>query len=485
MNPTRPLKLAELNFTNRLKNACPHVFVRVACTPLLNPVLLHLNNDLLDRLNIDPYEKEKSSFLRFINGDLDFDGLFFGASVYSGHQFGYYVPRLGDGRAITLAEIKNNNDEYFELQLKGSGLTPYSRMGDGKAVVRSSIREYLGSAHLKALSIPTTEALTIIHGSDDVYRESVEKSAIVFRVAESFLRFGHFQYFFHTDQKEELKSLIDFTIATYFKNYTDHPNSYLLFFQDVVKKTAKLFAGWQSVGFCHGVLNTDNTSILGLTIDYGPFGFIDHFDLNHICNHSDHEGRYSFGNQPEIGMWNLEQLCIALQDYIPEADLKRTLDTYPQIFHVEYRRLLKNKLGLEKIIDGDEEFLRKLLGMLVATKIDYTQFFRALSHYQLTQSMPFLKSLELSEFLKIYDERIKFELTSKEDRASRMLAVNPKFVLRNYLAQMAIETYLTDPKVLENLFLVLTHPFDEWEQFEEWSAPASTQYKNLSVSCSS
>jgi uncharacterized protein YdiU (UPF0061 family) len=485
MNKNLPLKLADLKFTNRLRESCPHLFVKVESTPLENPVLLHTNLDLLNRLGIDPYEKEKSSFVRFLNGDLDFEGLFFGASYYSGHQFGYYVPRLGDGRALMLGEIENEKGEHYELQLKGSGLTPFSRMGDGKAVVRSSIREYLASAHLKALQVPTTEALAIIHGSDDVYRETVERSAIVLRVAESFLRFGHFQYYAHTKQNEELKKLVEFTIGTYFSDYADHMNRHVLFYQEVVKRTAKLFAKWQAIGFCHGVLNTDNTSILGLTIDYGPYGFIDHFDLDHICNHSDHEGRYSFGNQPSIGMWNLEQLGIALRDFISEEDMKRTLDTYPQIFHIEYRRLLREKLVIVKMRESDEDFMRTLLNMLVRTKMDYTEFFRALSHYQTSNTLPFEMKKELEDFLRLYKERLSFEDTTAEERKAMMLAANPKFILRNYLAQMAIEDYSTNPKMLDDLFNVLTHPYEEWPEFEGWSKPAPVQYKNLSVSCSS
>jgi uncharacterized protein YdiU (UPF0061 family) len=485
MNTKPLLKLADLNFSNRLKQVCPHLFVEVKSTPLKNPMLLHTNLDLLTRLELDPRELEKPSFTRFLNGDLDFEGLIFSSTYYSGHQFGYYVPRLGDGRAIMLGEVENSKGEHFELQLKGAGLTPFSRMGDGKAVVRSSIREYLASAHLKALNIPTTEALAIIYGSDDVYREEVEKAAIVLRVSESFLRFGHFQYFANTNQDSELKKLVDFTIENYFSEFADHPNRYVLFFQSVVKKTAKLFAGWQSVGFAHGVLNTDNMSILGLTIDYGPFGFIDHFDLDHICNHSDHEGRYSFGNQPPIGMWNLEQLGMGLKDFIKEEDLKRTLDTYPQIFHVEYRQLLKNKLGLYKSLASDEDFLKKTLNMLVSTKLDYTQFFRELSHYQTSKTLSFASSPELTEFLIQYEVRLSLEETSSLDRKNKMLATNPKFILRNYLAQIAIENYDHNPQTLANIFEVLSHPFLEWSEFDEWSRPAPIKYKNLSVSCSS
>ena len=483
--PVSLIKLAELNFTNRLSLQCPYIFLKVKATPLQNPDLLHTNIEVLKRLEIDPRELKKNSFINFVNGDLDFEGLLFCSSYYSGHQFGHYVPHLGDGRAIMLGEVRSKEGIYYELQLKGAGATPFSRMGDGKAVVRSSIREYLASAHLKALNIPTTEALAIICGDDDVYREEIEKSAIVLRTSESFLRFGHFQYYAHNAQNKELEALLNFTIDNYFTEISEHPNRYVLFYQTVVKKTAKLFASWQSIGFCHGVLNTDNMSILGLTIDYGPYGFIDHFDLDHICNHSDHEGRYSLGNQPPIGMWNLEQLGKALEGFINKDDLTRTLETYPKIFHFEYRKKLKNKLGLNQINSSDDELIKKMLNMLVVTKIDYTHFFRELSHYQTTKKLSFDQSIELRLFLLDYDARILLEETSAFNRQENMLKTNPKFILRNYLAQMAIENFKKDPKIMANLFEVLTHPFDEWPEFEEWSESTPSKYKNFSVSCSS
>lgn len=485
MNTKQLLKLADLNFTNRLYKSCPHLFLKVKSTPVAHPRLLHTNGDLLRRLEIDPYEMEKASFVRFINGDLEFDGLFFGSSFYSGHQFGVYVPRLGDGRAIMLAELETSYGAHFELQLKGAGLTPFSRMGDGRAVVRSSIREYLASAHLKAMSIPTTEALAIITGQDDVYRETVEKSAVVMRVSESFIRFGHFEYYAHTGQKAELGKLIHFVIETYFPHLAEQENRIVLFYQEVVKRTALLFAKWQAAGFCHGVLNTDNMSILGLTIDYGPYGFIDQFDLDFVCNHSDHEGRYSYGNQPSIGMWNLERLGAALRDFLSEEDLKRTLDSYPQIFHFEYRRLLRDKLGLLQIEEKDEELMRSLFHMLIKTGIDYTNFFRALCHYQTTKTLPFAENADLQSFLAHYEERLARESTTAEERREQMLASNPKFILRNWLAQVAIDHYEKDPSVLARLFEVLTSPFDEHSDREGWALPAPPEYKNLCVSCSS
>lgn len=476
-------KLADLTFSNRLYKTAPFLFARVTPRPLTAPKIIHINNRILNELEIDSNQLTNPSFLRFINGDLDFEGLFFGASFYSGHQFGHYVPRLGDGRAVMLGEVQSSENKFFELQLKGSGLTPFSRMGDGRAVVRSSIREYLASAHLKALGIPTTEALSLISGEDDIYRETIEKSAMVMRVAESFLRFGHFQYYAHTNQTEELKDLVNFVVDNYFINFKDHPNSNVLFYQEVVKRTAKLFARWQAVGFCHGVLNTDNISILGLTLDYGPFGFIEDFDQDYICNHSDHEGRYSLGNQPGIGMWNLEMLGEALASVISVEDRKRTLDTYPQIFFIEYRRLLLEKCGLSKQFEDDENLLKSLLNMLVVTKIDYTQFFRALSHYEKGTKVlnNIVASSDLENWLFEYDQRLEKEEVEQPERHKKMLGVNPKFILRNYVAQIAID----NPELISEMFEVLTHPFDEWNDREEWAGPAPVKYRNLSVSCSS
>ncbi|MBY0416154.1 MAG: protein adenylyltransferase SelO family protein, partial [Bdellovibrionales bacterium] len=317
----------------------------------------------------------------------------------------------------------------------------------------------------------------------DVYREEVEKEAIVLRVAESFLRFGHFQYYAHSEQNDVVKDLCDFVIENYYPDFKDRPNAYVLLFQEVTKRTAKLFSYWQSVGFCHGVLNTDNMSILGLTLDYGPYGFIDNFDQDFICNHSDHEGRYSLGNQPSIGLWNLQALAEAINPLLTEEEKKRTLETYPQIFFVHYRKLLLDKCGLYTNQLEDEDFLRGTLNMLVFTKLDYTNFFRALSRYNhKSGKIPNIEDSEsLKTWLTSYDERLGLESVSESERHIRMLEVNPKFVLRNYVAQIAID----DPKLVPIIFDILTHPFDEWNEYEEWSRPAPKKYKNLTVSCSS
>lgn len=480
-------KLANLNYTNRSYERLPFLFYDVKPTPLISPRLIHLNQQLVQDLELDIAQTQTPSFLRFLNGDLEFEGIRYTASIYSGHQFGAYNPQLGDGRAILLGEVKVGEGLFYEWQLKGAGLTPFSRMGDGKAVYRSSVREYLASAHLKALGVPTTEALALIKGEDDVQRERVEKAAIVLRTAESFLRFGHYEFLYHQKRYEELNELVDFTIASYYPTYQDHPNKYVLFYQEVIKKTARLFAQWQSIGFCHGVLNTDNTSILGLTIDYGPYGFIENFDQDFICNSSDYEGRYSLGNQPGIGMWNLEKLGIALSPLISLEDKQRTLESSPAIFLFEYRKFLLEKLGLYKWSAEDEKLLKEMLNMLVETRIDYTSFFRRLSSYcQGSLNSSLFDSLgeghpRFSEWLTAYDQRLKLEEVGEEDRQEKMRMVNPKFILRNYLAQMAIES----EEVLNDLYQVLSNPYEEWEAFSSWAKPTPESLRRVKVSCSS
>lgn len=475
-------KVTSFNFTNRLYKQVEEIFVPTKTTPLKNPRIIHINDELRAVLEIDKAHLEAPSFLRFINGDLEFEGELSVASVYSGHQFGHYVEQLGDGRAISLGEIKTDRGEHFELQLKGSGKTPFSRMGDGKAVYRSSVREYLASAHLEALNIPTTKALSLIKGEDDVYREEVEKAAIVLRVSESFLRFGHLEFLYHNHHFEILDRLINFCIESYFTEFKDHPNRYVLYFQDIVRKTAKLFAKWQSVGFCHGVLNTDNTSILGLTIDYGPYGFIDAFDQDFICNTSDYQGRYSLGNQPGIGMWNLSKIADIFSRYSDKENVQKILETYPAIFLYEYRKELLEKCGLYKMDLADEELLKSMLNMLVATGIDYTQFFRSLSRYEKsTLTLSDFSQAEIKEWLVQYDQRLTIEELEESQRHERMLNKNPKYILRNYVAQKAIE----DEHFLGQIFEVLTHPYEEWPEFDEYAKPAKGVYKSLRVSCSS
>ena len=268
-------------------------------TPLPNPSWVIASKDLAKDIGLNPEFTQDIESLNILSGNFVPNNLKSYSSVYSGHQFGVWAGQLGDGRAISFGHL-NLDDQKWEIQLKGAGPTPYSRMGDGRAVLRSSIREFLCSEAMFNLGIPTTRALAITSSPKQVVRETVETAAVVTRVAPSFIRFGHFEHFAANGLHEQLQTLTNYVISQFYPDLQDKEEPYLALFEEVLNRSARLVASWQSVGFCHGVLNTDNMSIIGLTLDYGPFGFLDRFDLNHICNHTDSQGRYSYANQPTI-----------------------------------------------------------------------------------------------------------------------------------------------------------------------------------------
>ena len=290
-------------------------------TPLPDPYPIAFNPEVAALLGLDPSEAERPEFLRLASGNARFGPVPSYATVYAGHQFGTYVTQLGDGRAFGLGEILGPGGARYEWQLKGAGLTAFSRFGDGRAVLRSTIREYLASEALHHLGIPTTRALAITGSAFPVMRETVETAAVLSRIAPSHIRFGSFEYFHYRRMHAELKILVDYTIANFYPQFAEapEPERYALFLREVVERTARLVAQWQAVGFAHGVLNTDNMSILGLTLDYGPYGFVETFDPGFICNHSDEMGRYAFGRQPAIGLWNCRALAHALESLVDEA----------------------------------------------------------------------------------------------------------------------------------------------------------------------
>lgn len=472
-----------MNFENTFQTLPPFLYERVKPTPLTNPRLIHVSH-LKGDLGISLNEGE---LVKWLNGETSLPGEQRIAGRYAGHQFGVWAGQLGDGRAISLGELMTAKGRQ-EIQTKGSGLTPFSRMGDGKAVIRSSVREYLCSEAMAGLGIPTTRVLALITGEDPVYRESVERSALVARVFPSNLRFGHFELCFHFQKDEELKALAEYTRATFFP---DLSLSEML--REIVHRTAKLMAQWQNVGFCHGVMNTDNMSVLGLTIDYGPFGFMEDTVLNYVCNHSDHQGRYAYNQQPSIGMWNLERLMVCFMKLIPKEELQAILNEYPGQFEKEYLRLSRQKLGLK--LEGPDDY-RLLIGCLQAlnhTSMDYTFFFRQLSQYQ-KGDVKSLKSIwdyyghrqEVIEWLGKYDERLSLENISFEERNREMKKSNPKYVLKNYIAQEIIADVEAGNSQKLNAWLeVLYHPFDEHEALEEYSRPTPPEHKNYQVSCSS
>jgi serine/tyrosine/threonine adenylyltransferase len=414
------------------------------------------------------------------------------ASVYSGHQFGVWAGQLGDGRALMLGEI-DTPAGAMEVQLKGSGLTPYSRMGDGRAVLRSSIREFLGSEAMHGLGIPTTRALAVIGSALPVRRETIETAAVVTRVAPSFLRFGHFEHFTHTaSDLEALRRLLDATIARYFPELQGAAEPAAAMLGEVALRTARLMAQWQAVGFCHGVMNTDNMSLLGLTIDYGPFGFLDAFDPGHICNHSDDQGRYAYARQPGVAYWNLHALAQAL---LPAVDgpaeaagelLLAALEPYKPEYARSMLAALRAKLGLASEHDDDPVLIDDLLHLMAADHADFTIAFRRLAGPGSAARDVFVDREAFDAWALRYSARLGSENSDDADRARRMNRVNPKFVLRNHLAQTAIErAQQGDFSEVQRLLQVLERPFDEQPEHAVYADHPPAWAHQIEVSCSS
>lgn len=463
-----------VTFDNTFRTLPKFLYEDVKPTPIAGAKLMHLSK-IKEEIGLDLSPEE---IAKWLNSEKHLEGEQRISTRYAGHQFGVWAGQLGDGRAISLGEIVNNNTRY-EIQTKGSGLTPFSRMGDGKAVIRSSVREYLCSEAMKGLGIPTTRVLALLTGQDAVYRETVERSALVARVFPTNIRFGHFEMCFHSKKEEELKALVEYTRKYFFNNMSIED-----MLKEVVKRTAHLMANWQNVGFCHGVMNTDNMSILGLTIDYGPYGFMEDTILNYVCNHSDHQGRYAYNNQPQIGMWNLERLIVCFLNIVPREKLEEILNEYPHHFEAEYLRLSRLKMGLQTEDAEDYKLLVEALQMMNTLAIDYTYFWRQLAYNLKGVYEYYGQRAELIEWHNKYRERLKKEDTS--NLKERLLEVNPKYVLKNYIAQEVIFEVEDDKdEKLKSWLNVLYSPFDEHPEFEKYSMPTPSEHKNYEVSCSS
>ncbi|MBA4178454.1 MAG: YdiU family protein [Leptothrix sp. (in: Bacteria)] len=417
------------------------------------------------------------------------------ASAYSGHQFGVWAGQLGDGRALLLGEVDTPQGP-MELQLKGSGLTPYSRMGDGRAVLRSSIREYLCSEAMHGLGLPTTRALALVGSPQAVRRETVETAAVVTRVAPSFLRFGHFEHFTHTAQDTAaLRTLADATIAAFYPEARDAAEPYAALLEAVTRRTAALLAQWQAVGFCHGVMNTDNMSILGLTIDYGPFGFLDAFDPGHVCNHSDHQGRYAWARQPNVALWNLHALAQALLPLM--GDDTETALAALQAYHTAYPEAMlaawRAKLGLAATREGDRELADDLLKLMAQDRADFSITLRRLAGFSTApraDNAPvrdlFIDRPAFDAWAARYAERLAAEHSVDAERAARMNAVNPKYVLRNHLAEGAIARAREgDFSEVQRLHALLQRPYDEQPANEADAGFPPDWAAQLEISCSS
>ena len=486
--------LENLAFDNRYGRLPPGFYARLAPTPLSDPYLVSFNEDAAWLIDLDPAEAQRAAFVAAMAGNAPLPGADPLAMLYSGHQFGHYVPQLGDGRALLLGEVVNGRDERWTLQLKGAGRTAYSRGADGRAVLRSTIREYLCSEAMHGLGIPTTRALCIVGADEPVIRETVETAAVLLRLAPSHVRFGSFEVFYYRKQHDHLKLLADHVIGEYFPGFANAPDPYYRFLVEVVERTARLIARWQAVGFAHGVMNTDNMSVLGITLDYGPFGFMERFDSGYICNHSDDHGRYSFDNQPHIGLWNLTCLAQALTPLIPAEQCNDALARYEPFYVAEYAALMRAKLGLATADNADRELIIDLLGLMAENGVDYTIFFRRLGafkrgadeHNAALRDL-FIQREAFDVWAGHYRARLAQENSDDAERTQRMHRVNPKYVLRNYLAQTAIRKAAEhkDYSEIDRLLKLLRRPFDEQPAMAAYAAPPPDWAQHIEVSCSS
>jgi uncharacterized protein YdiU (UPF0061 family) len=487
-----PISHTGLVWNNHFHRLGPDFHTALAPQGIPAPYWVGRSLAVAEMLGLPAGQLQSDALLQALAGNQPISGSQPLASVYSGHQFGHWAGQLGDGRACLLGETNG-----LEVQLKGSGLTPYSRMGDGRAVLRSSIREFLCSEAMHALGIPTTRALCVVGSDEEVARESLETAAMVTRVATSFIRFGHFEHFAARNQIAQLKTLADYVIARYYPDCQSASllaaNPYANLLMQVTERTAGMVAHWQAVGFCHGVMNTDNMSMLGLTIDYGPFQFLDAYDPGHICNHTDRGGRYAFERQPAIAHWNLYALAQALMPLIEDQALAlQALDTFKPVFERTWLQLMCAKLGLTGNgagTDIDHTLLQDLLVLLAQDRVDYTLFWRRLSQAVASQQFApvrdlFLDTAAFDAWLLRYAERLVGE--NQNQAAALMLKTNPKYVLRNYLGELAIEAAKgKDFSMVTNLLTLLERPFDEHPEFDSFAGLPPDWASRIEISCSS
>ena len=505
---SHPHDLPVLDWTHRLTQLGPRFFTPLQPTPVAAPRWAARNEALRVELGW-PNALFDDEHLQAFAGNALMVGSQPLATVYSGHQFGQWAGQLGDGRAIWLGEAESAQGPQ-EIQLKGAGRTPYSRGGDGRAVLRSSIREYLCSEAMHGLGIPTTRALCLVASPEPVRRETMESAAVVARVAPSFLRFGHFEHFSAQGDTDSLRLLADHAIVHHLPECRERAvlwqgNVYAALLDEVQERTAKLLAKWQAVGFCHGVMNTDNMSLLGLTIDYGPFQFLDGFDPGHICNHSDHQGRYAYGRQPNVAYWNLYCLAQALASLIDDQEMTlQVLEGYKTLFPRYLGDAMRAKLGLigdlapESEREADWTLVEDLMQLMAAEKVDFTVFWRQLSQAVVMQSTAValtdagwsgvtdlvLDRPRLLKWLSLYTERA--GQNNFAAMGQQMLRSNPKFVLRNHLAEIAIrQAQAGDFSEIDTLYNLLKSPFDEHPGMQAYADLPPDWAGQLEISCSS
>ena len=496
------IALEDLTFSNSFAGLGARFSEDRTPSGLAETRLVAVSTDAAALLDLQPDQLAREEFLRIASGSALLGGMHPLAMLYGGHQFGVWAGQLGDGRAITLGEVTNRRGERWEIALKGAGQTAYSRFADGRAVLRSSIREFLASEAMDALGIPTTRALALVTSEEPVLRESIETAAVVVRLAQSFVRFGSFEIFASRGEHDAVKLLADFIIDRFYPESGSGEDRYARFFEAVLHRTAHLMAAWQNVGFMHGVMNTDNFSILGLTLDYGPYGFMEGYEPGHICNHTDHSGRYAFDQQPGVALWNSYALANALAHIVDPKALETVIATYVPVFRAAFNERARTKLGLERTEDGDDQLGADLRAAMAAASADFTRTYRSLSDIrtpdEATANPELAAAHRESLFLTLggtaaasawiarYEERLAHESRPAAERAAAMNAVNPRIVLRNHLAQEAIAAAEAgDDAPVRSLLAALRDPYSDAPTVAAYDRPAPPNRPPIVVSCSS
>ncbi|PHR54229.1 MAG: hypothetical protein COA44_13950 [Arcobacter sp.] len=479
------MKFSNLKLSAPYLNLKPIFYEKVDPTPLHKPFVISTSQSAAKLLGIDEDLDLDSKLIDIVNGKIKLEGSETFAMCYAGHQFGQFAGRLGDGRAINLGKVNGQN-----LQVKGAGLTLYSRHGDGRAVLRSSIREYLMSEAMHGLGIKTTRALALIGSDTKVAREKWEKGAIVLRLSPTWVRFGTFEYLNAYKEHDKLQELADYVIEESFPYLTGSEDIYLKMYAEIVKNTAQTIASWQSVGFNHGVMNTDNMSIDGRTIDYGPFAFLDNYDPHFVCNHTDTQGLYSFSGQVGAAHWNLDMLARTLSPLMKYELSEEVLDDlYRSTYEDVYSKIMFKKMGLFTQDNEDKALYQTMFRALANASIDYTEFFRKLSRFKGNKSDILdicIDRRHLDVWLDSYNERLEKEILSPDERHEKMLAVNPKYILKNHILQEAIDKAEEDDFGMVNeLLKVALAPFDEHLELEHLCKATPIEAKNIKLSCSS
>jgi uncharacterized protein YdiU (UPF0061 family) len=462
---------------------------------LSSPELVIHSDECAALLDLDSHSLHDPQSLQILSGQSVPEQWKPLAMKYFGHQFGYLNPELGDGRGLLMAQYRNQDGKLWDLHLKGSGTTPYSRGGDGRAVLRSCIREFLASEALHALGIPSTRALAVVVSDTPVYRETKdretkERAAALLRVAKTHIRFGHFEFAYHSGDKRLLTALLDYSIAHHFPSLNAGPKSYPEVYHHICKATASMIAKWQCQGFAHGVMNSDNMSIVGDTFDFGPYGFMDRFRAGYICNHSDQHGRYAFDQQPAIAHWNLSVLAQALSPLVKKEALAQGLRLYAETFNQEFMSGMGDKLGISATAD-DQDFVMHTLQMLSDCRMDYSNFFRLLSAKIQDKGLQTLRDQSFDikrfdEWVETYNARSTQERLDWSERNTTMRASNPRAVLRNHLALEAVEAAEKgNYSVLNRLHQRLKTPFEKHPEDEHFKKLPPDWAENLEISCSS